>query len=91
MKTKDFIKMQSINFYYMNFMLQVSNSDSIEVETESVKEIFMDGDTICALMQDGEVIYAIDLDPEISTEAIRKWIDNNPSLHKKVLALMENQ
>lgn len=91
MKTKDFIKMQSINFYYMNFMLQVSNSDSIEIETESIKKIFMDGDTICALMQNGEVIYTIDLDPEISTEAIRKWIDNNPSLHKKVLALMENQ
>lgn len=91
MKTRDFIKMQSINFCYMSFMLQVSNSDSVEIETESVKEIFVDGDTISALMQDGEVIYAIDLDPEISTEAIRKWIDNNPSLHKKVLALMENQ
>lgn len=53
--------------------------------TESVKEIFVDGDTISALMQDGEVIYATDLDPEISTEAIRTWIDNNPFLHKKCL------
>lgn len=72
-------------------MLQVSNSDSVDMETKDIKELFVDGDTICALMQNGEVIYAIDLDPEISTEAIRKWIDNNPSLHKKVLALMENQ
>lgn len=91
MSTREFIKMQSINFCYMCFMLQVSNTDSIEIETESVKEIFMDGDTICALMQDGEVIYAIDLDPEVSTHAIREWIDKNPSLHEKVLALMESQ
>lgn len=91
MNTREFIKMQSINFCYMSFMLQVSNSDSVDMETKDIKELFVDGDTISALMQDGEVIYAIDLDPEISTEAIRKWIDNNPSLHKKVLALMENQ
>lgn len=91
MSTREFIKMQSINFCYMNFMLQVSNSDSVAIETESVKEIFVDGDTVSALMQDGEVIYAIDLDPEVSTEAIRTWIDNNPSLHEKVIALMDSQ
>lgn len=61
MSTREFIKMQSINFCYMNFMLQVSNSDSVAIETESIKEIFVDGDTVSALMQDGEVIYAIDL------------------------------
>lgn len=88
MNTREFIKMQSVNFCYMNFMLQVSNSDSVEIETESVKEIFVDGDTISALMQNGEVIYAIDLDPEISTQAIRAWIDQNPELHERVIALM---
>ncbi len=81
--------MQSINFCYMSFMLQVSNSDFVEIETDSVKEIFVDGDTISALMQDGEVIYAIDLDPEISTQAIKEWIDKNPQLHEKVMSLME--
>lgn len=90
MNTREFIKMQSVNFCYMNFMLQVSNSDSVAIETESVKEIFVDGDTVSALMQDGEVIYAIDLDPEISTKAIREWIDKNPSLHQKVIAMMDN-
>lgn len=90
MSTREFIKMQSINFCYMNFMLQVSNSDSVAIETESIKEIFVDGDTVSALMQDGEVIYAIDLDPGISTQAIREWIDKNPSLHQKVIAMMEN-
>lgn len=88
MSTREFIKMQSINFCYMSFMLQVSNSDTIEIETESVKEIFVDGDTISALMQDGEVIYAIDLDPDISTQAIKQWIDNNPQLHERVMLLM---
>lgn len=91
MNTREFIKMQSINFCYMIFMLQVSNSDTVEMDTEDIKEIFMDGDTISALMQDGEVIYAIDLDPEVSTEAIRTWIGKNPSLHEKVLALMDSQ
>lgn len=90
MSTREFIKMQSINFCYMNFMLQVSNSDSVAIETESIKEIFVDGDTVSALMQDGEVIYAIDLDPEISTQAISEWIDKNPSLHQKVIAMMDN-
>ena len=90
MSTREFIKMQSINFCYMNFMLQVSNSDSFAIETESIKEIFVDGDTVSALMQDGEVIYAIDLVPEISTQAIREWIDKNPSLHQKVITMMDN-
>ncbi len=80
--------MQSVNFCYMSFMLQVSNSDTVEMETKDIKEIFMDGDTISALMQDGEVIYAIDLDPEVSTPAIREWIEKNPSLHEKVLEKM---
>ena len=88
MSTREFIKMQSINFCYMNFMLQVSNSNSVAIETESIKEIFVDGDTVSALMQDGEVIYAIDLDPEISTQALREWIDKNPELHERVIALM---
>lgn len=90
MSTRDYIKMQSINFCYMSYMLQVSNSDSVEIDTELVKELFMDGDTISALMQDGEVIYAIDLDPEISIQAIKEWIDKNPHLHQKVLSMMSN-
>lgn len=88
MNTRDFIKMQSINFCYMSYMLQVSNSDSVEMETKYVKELFVDGDTISVLMQDGEVIYVIDLDPEVSTQAISEWIDKNPELHEKVLAAM---
>lgn len=40
-------------------------------------------------MQDGEVIYAIDLDPEVSTQAIKEWISKNPQLHEKVMLLLE--
>ena len=46
-------------------------------------------DTILAVMQDGEVIPAIDIDPNQSTHDIKQWTDNYPSLHEKVLMLME--
>ena len=46
-------------------------------------------DTILAVMQDGEVIPAIDVDPQQSTLDIQLWIGNYPSLHEKVLMLME--
>ena len=59
MNTRDYFKMQSINFCYMCFM------------------------------QDGEVIPAIDIDPNQSTHDIKQWTDNYPSLHEKVLMLME--
>ncbi|MFW5477286.1 MAG: hypothetical protein ACOCO9_00215 [Segatella copri] len=39
----------------------------------------------------GEVIPAIDVDPEQSTHDIQQWIGNYPSLHEKVLMLMEAQ
>ena len=46
-------------------------------------------DTILAVMQDGEVIPAIDIDPTQSTHDIKQWIGNYPSLHEKVMMLME--
>lgn len=46
-------------------------------------------DTIFAVMQDGEVIPAIDIDPNQSTLDIQQWISNYPSLREKVLMLME--
>ena len=52
----------------------------------------MDEDeTILAVMQDGEVIPAIDVDPDQSTHDIQMWIDKNPTLHERVLMLMEAQ
>ena len=88
MSTREHIKMQSINFCYMDYMLQALKTDSVEIGVSGIKEIFKDGDTISALMEDGEVRYAIDLDPEVSTAAIKAWIANNPEQHECVIALM---
>lgn len=90
MSTREFIKMQSINFCYISYILKVCKSDSVDMDTTSIKSLFVENDSISALMQDGEVIYAIDLDPEISTQAIREWITKNPNLHEKVIAMMDN-
>lgn len=91
MNTREYFKMQSINFCYMSFMLKMSNSDTLKMKTKHITELFMDEDAICALMSDGEVILAIDLEPDISTQAIQEWIGMNPLLHEKVIALMETQ
>lgn len=88
MNTREFIKMQSINFCYMSYILQVCKTDSVDMDTNTIKSLFIENDSISALMQDGEIILAIDIDPEISTQAIREWIDKNPELHERVIALM---
>lgn len=89
MSTRDFIKMQSINFCYMSFMLQAVNQKSVYMNGKYIQDIMMDEDeTILAVMQDGEVISAIDVDPDQSTHDIQQWIDRNPTLHDRVLALM---
>ena len=57
-----------------------------------IQDVMMDEDeTILAVMQDGEVIPAIDVDPDQSTHDIQMWIDMNPTLHERVLMLMEAQ
>lgn len=89
MNTRDFVKTQSINFCYMSFMLQAMNQRSVYVNGKYIQDIMMDeDDTILAVMQDGEVISAIDIDPEQSTHDIRLWIDSHPHEHQRVLALM---
>lgn len=90
MSTREFIKMQSINFCYMRFMLQATNQKTVYMNGKYIQNIMMDEDeTILAVMQDGEVISAIDVDPNQSTHDIQMWIDKNPTLHEKVLTLME--
>lgn len=90
MSTRDFIKMQSINFCYMSFMLQAAGQRSVYINGKYIQDIMMDeDDTILAVMQDGEVISAIDIDPEQSTHDIRQWIERYPSQHERVMALME--
>lgn len=90
MNTRDYIKMQSINFCYMSFMLQATNQKTMYINGTYIQDIMMDEDnTILAVMQDGEVIPAIDIDPNQSTLDIQQWISNYPSLHEKVLMLME--
>ncbi|WP_407400795.1 hypothetical protein [Treponema sp.] len=89
MNTREYIKMQSVNFCYMSFMLEASKSESVEMNTTSIKKLVMDGDTLYAIMQDGTKELAIDLDPDVSTRAIQEWIARNPSLHDRVIALMD--
>lgn len=89
MNTRDYIKMQSINFCYMSFMLQATNQKTMYINGTYIQDIMMDEDnTILAIMQDGVVIPAIDVDPEQSTHDIQMWIDKNPTLHERVLTLM---
>ncbi len=59
------------------------------MNTTSIKKLVMDGDTLYAIMQDGTKELAIDVDPEVSTQAIQEWIARNPSLHDRVIALMD--
>ena len=90
MSTRDYFKMQSINFCYMSFMLQATNQKNVYINGTYIQNIMMDEeDTIFAVMQDGEVIPAIDIDPNQSTLDIQQWISNYPSLREKVLMLME--
>ena len=90
MNTRDYFKMQSINFCYMSFMLQATNQKNVYINGTYIQNIMMDEeDTIFAVMQDGEVIPAIDIDPNQSTLDFQQWISNYPSLHEKVLMLME--
>ena len=90
MNTRDYFKMQSINFCYMNFMLQATNQKTVYINGTYIQDIMMDeDDTILAVMQDGEVIPAIDIDPTQPTHDIKQWIGNYPSLHEKVMMLME--
>ena len=82
--------MQNINFCYMSFMLQATNQKNVYINGIYIQDIMMDeDDTILAVMQDGEVIPVIDIDPNQSTLDIQQWIGNYPSLHGKVLMLME--
>lgn len=90
MNTRDYFKMQSINFCYMSFMLQVLGQKSVWMNGQYIQDVMMDSDdTIFAVMQDGEVIPAIDVDPSQSTHDIQQWIDKHPTLHEKVIGLME--
>ena len=92
MSTREFIKMQSINFCYMSFMLQATNQKTVYMNGTYIQDVMMDEDeNILAVMQDGEVIPAIDVDPDQSTHDIQMWIDMNPTLHERVLMLMEAQ
>ena len=90
MNTRDYFKMQSINFCYMSFMLQATNQKTVYMNGKYIQDVMIDEDaTILAVMQDGEVIPAIDVDPDHSTHDIQQWIDNYSSLHEKVMMLME--
>ena len=90
MSTRDYFKMQSINFCYMSFMLEAANQKTVYINGTYIQDIMIDeDDTILAVMQNGEVIPAIDIDPNQSTHDIKQWTDNYPSLHEKVLMLME--
>ena len=54
-----------------------------------IQDVMMDeDDTILAVMQNGEVIPDIDIDPKQSTHDIQKWIEKNPFAHERVLLLM---
>ena len=84
--------MQSINFCYMSFMLQATNQKTVYMNGTYIQDVMMDEDeTILAVMQNGEVIPAIDVDPDLYTHDIQMWIDKNPTLHERVLMLMEAQ
>lgn len=89
MNTRDYVKMQSINFSYMSFMLQAINQKIAYMNDKYIQDIMMDeNDTILAVMQDGEVIPTIDIDPNQSTHDIQQWIEKNPFTHERVLSLM---
>ena len=48
----------------MSFMLQATNQKNVYINGIYIQDIMMDeDDTILAVMQDGEVIPAIDIDP----------------------------
>ena len=82
--------MQSINFCYTNYLLDVLQSKLVTMNGTFIKELVKDdNDTILAIMQDGSTIPAIDIEPEQSTNDIQLWINNNPALHEKVMLLME--
>ena len=71
-------------------MLQATNQKKVYINGTYIQDIMMDeDDTILAVMQDGEVIPAIDINPTQSTHDIKQWISNYPSLHEKVMMLME--
>ena len=90
MNTRDYFKMQSINFCYMSFMLEATNQKTVYINGTYIQDIMIDeDDIILAVMQNGEVIPAIDIDPTQSTHDIKQWIGNYPSLHEKVMMLME--
>lgn len=92
MSTRDYFKMQSINFCYMSFMLQAANQKSVSINGTYINDIMFDEDgTIIAVMQNGEVIPAIDIEPNQSTCDIKQWISENPICHERVLSLMEVQ
>ena len=89
MNTRDYFKMQSINFCYMSFMLQATNQKTVYINGTYIQDIMMDeDDTILAVMQDGEMIPAIDINPYQSTHDIQQWIEKNPFTHERVLSLM---
>lgn len=82
--------MQSINFCYMNYLLDAMQRKSVTMNGTFIKELVKDdNDTILAIMQDGSTIPVIDIEPEQSTNDIQLWINNNPALHEKVMLLME--
>ena len=59
MSTREFIKMQRINFCYMSFMLQATNQKTVYMNGTYIQDVMMDEDeNILAVMQDGEVIPA---------------------------------
>ena len=89
MNTRDYFKMQSINFCNMSFMLQATNQKTVYINGTYIQDIMMDeDDTILAVMQDSEMIPAIDINPYQSTHDIRQWIEKNPFNHERVLSLM---
>lgn len=74
----------------MSFMLQAINQKTVYMNGKYIQDVMTDEDeTILVVMQDGEVIPAIDVDPVQSTHDIQIWIDMNPTLHERVLMLME--
>lgn len=74
----------------MSFMLQAANQKTVYMNGKYIQGVMTDEDeTILVVMQDGEVIPAIDVDPFQSTHDIQIWIEMNPTLHERVLMLME--
>ena len=70
-------------------MLQATKQKTVYINGTYIQDIMMDeDDAILAVMQDGEVIPAIDIDPKQSTHDIQQWIEKNPFAHERVLSLM---